>query len=231
MSTVTNIRAGTPALPDVAGYVEAVTGDRILGWAWAPGTPELRTAIELRFGDTVVACTVADLPRPDLASNGIGDGRHAYDIVIPTEFRSRVAELRIFARAGDGEATPIGVPPAADGLLDQVTKLLRGVDMLLNSQRVIHRNLQAALTEKAAGPDLEPTAAVLARMAEMQTETAEQLSTVERFVVRLDEHLSRLSPVAAQSTSGFPRAAMWALGIAGTALAMSIAGLLRSLGG
>ena len=231
MSTVTNIRAAAPALPDVVGYVEAVTGDRILGWAWAPGTPEVRAVIELRLGDIVVAGTVADLPRPDLASNGIGDGRHAYDIAIPTEFRPRVAELHVFARAGDSEAIPIGAPPAADGFLDQVTKLLRGVDMLLNSQRVIHRNLQAALTEKAAGPDQEPTAAVLARMAEMQTETAEQLSTVERFVVRLDEQLSRLSPVAAQSAAGFPQAAMWALGIAGAALAMSIAGLVRSLGG
>lgn len=233
MSTVTNIRAAAPALPDVVGYVEAATDDRILGWAWAPGTPDIRVAIELRLGDAVVASTVADLPRADLVSNGIGDGRHAYDIAIPREARDRAAELRVFARAGDGAAMPIGATPAADGLSDQVTKLLRGVDMVLNAQRLIHRNLQAALTARAGGPDSvdEPTAGLLARMAQVQAETAEQLSSVERFVVRLDEQLSRLTPVAAKSAPNFPAAAMWALGVAGTALTVSIAGLVRSLGG
>jgi hypothetical protein len=234
MSTVTNIRAAAPALPDVVGYVEAATADRILGWAWAPGTPDVRVAIELRLGDTIVADTMADIPRADLASNGIGDGRHAYEIAIPSEFRDRAAELRIFARAGDGVAMAIGATPAADGLSDQVTKLLRGVDMLLNSQRLIHRNLQTALTAKPAGEDDEPAAAIFARLAEMHAGTAEQLSAVERFVVRLDEHLSRLSPDAAKSgpeASRFPQAAVWALGIAGTALLVSIVGLVRSLGG
>ena len=227
MSSVTNIRDAAPALPDVVGYVEAATADRILGWAWAPGAPDLRAAIELRLGDTVVANTVADLLRADLASNGIGDGRHAYEIAIPPEVRDRVAELRVFARAGDGVAMPIGATPAADGLSDQVTKLLRGVDMLVNSQRLIHRNLQAALTAK---PDDEPVAAVLTRIVDVQAATAEQLSAVEQFVVRLDEHLSRLSPIA-PNTVRFPVAAMWALGVAGTALLVSIIGLVRSLGG
>ena len=227
MSSVTNIRDAAPALPDVVGYVEAATADRILGWAWAPGAPDLRAAIELRLGDTVVANTVADLLRADLASNGIGDGRHAYEIAIPPEVRDRVAELRVFARAGDGVAMPIGATPAADGLSDQVTKLLRGVDMLVNSQRLIHRNLQAALTAK---PDDEPVAAVLTRIVDVQAATAEQLSAVEQFVVRLDEHLSRLSPIA-PNTVRFPGAAMWALGVAGTALLVSIIGLVRSLGG
>ncbi|MEA2776067.1 MAG: hypothetical protein QOF90_1473 [Acetobacteraceae bacterium] len=233
MSTVTNIRAAAPALPEVVGYVEAATADRILGWAWAPATPELHAAIEIRIGDTVVANTVADLPRVDLASSGIGDGRHAYDITIPAEFRARAAELRVFARAGDGVAVPIGATPTADGLSDQVTKLLRGVDLLVNSQRLIHRNLQAALTVKPAATDTdaESTSVVLARMAEVQAAVVEQISGVERFVMRLDEQLSRLSPAAAQSTAAIPRLAVWALGVAGTALVVSVFGLVRSLSG
>ncbi|MDR3531682.1 MAG: hypothetical protein P4L90_14170 [Rhodopila sp.] len=233
MSTVTSIRAVAPALPQVVGYVEAFTADRLLGWAWAPANPELRAAIELRLGDAVVANTVADLPRADLASNGIGDGRHAYEIAIPTEIRDRAAELRVFARAGDGEAMPIGAPPAADGLADQVTKLMRGVDMLLNSQRLIHRNLQAALTARP-DTDSDPTATAVARMAELQAGTVAQLAAVERFVVRLDEHLSRLSPTETKSPGSairIPRAALWALGVAATALIVSVAGLVRSLGG
>jgi hypothetical protein len=233
MSTVTNIRAVAPALPEVVGYVEAVTVDRILGWAWAPASAELRAAVELRLGDTVVANTVADLPRADLAASGIGDGRHAYDIEIPPEIRDRSAELRVFARVGDGQAMPIGAPPAADGLSEQVTKLLRGVDMLLNSQRLIHRNLQTALTgAKDAEP--EPVSAALARITDLHTGTEAQLSAVERFVVRLDEHLSRLSPSDVKppdKAKRFPSAALWALGVSGSALVISILGLVRSLGG
>jgi hypothetical protein len=59
----------------------------------------------------------------------------------------------------------------------------------------------------------------------------EQISGVERFVMRLDEQLSRLSPAATQSTAAIPRLAVWALGVAGTALAVSVFGLVRSLSG
>ncbi|MEA2744530.1 MAG: hypothetical protein QOG25_2901, partial [Acetobacteraceae bacterium] len=145
----------------------------------------------------------------------------------------RAAELRVFARAGDGVAVPIGATPTADGLSDQVTKLLRGVDLLVNSQRLIHRNLQTALTAKpdAIDTDAESTSVVLARMAEVQAAVVEQISGVERFVMRLDEQLSRLSPAATQSTAAIPRLAVWALGVAGTALAVSVFGLVRSLSG
>lgn len=231
MTTVTNIRAVAPAMPEVVGYVEAITADRILGWAWAPGTPEVPATIELRLGDTIVARATADLPRPDLASNGIGDGRHAYDLTVPEETRPRAAELRVFARVGDGEAVAIGATPAADGLTDQVTKLLRGVDMLLNSQRLMHRNLQTALAGKQ---DTPAEADTLQKMAELQAATDAQIATVERFVVRLDEQLSRLSQagVAPAGTAfGFPQAALWTLGVSGTALIVSVIGLVRSLGG
>jgi hypothetical protein len=233
MSTVTNIRAVASGLPEVVGYVEALTTDRILGWAWAPASPESRAAIELRLGDAVIASTAADLPRADLVSSGIGDGRHAYDIAIPPDVRSRAAELHVFARVGDGEAFPIGATPAADGLSHQVTKLLRGVDMLVNSHRVIHRNLQTALTG-TQGTDEEPVSAALARMAELQAGTEAQLSAMEKFVIRLDEHLSRLSPADMKSPDKsrvVPRAAIWALTVSGIALFVSIAGLVRSLGG
>jgi hypothetical protein len=232
MTTVTNIRAVAPALPEVVGYVEAVATDRLLGWAWAPATPDVRTAIELRLGATVVANAVADLPRADLETNGIGDGRHAFNITIPPEYRDRTAELRVFARNGDGAAVPIGAPPVADGLAEQITKVMRGMDQMLNSQRLIHRNLQTALTAKPADAEAP---AVLERMAELQAVMVEQLSGVERFVMRLDEHLSRLAPVAPKSASAgtalIPRVAMLALAVAGTALVVSIVGLVRSLGG
>ena len=79
-------RAIARPLPSVAGYVEAVTADRLLGWAWSPSNPEERVAVEVLLGEDVVARAIADRLRSDLASAGIGDGQHAFDIELPEEF-------------------------------------------------------------------------------------------------------------------------------------------------
>lgn len=233
MATVT--RLTPPTLPEVTGYVEAATADRLLGWAWAPGTPSIRAMIELRLGDEIVARAVADQPRPDLASNGVGDGRHAFEIAVPNDYRARIAELRVFARSGDGEALPIGAPPAAEGLSEQIAKLARGVDALVASQRLMHRNLQAALSSRSHGPaESEEQMTTLARMAEAQTALGEQLATVERFMVRLDEHLAGGIGTKASGARGLAKTnatAFWALALSGTALLVAIAELARSLAG
>ena len=221
MGVVTQIAPpAAQSVPDVTGYVEAVTTDRMLGWAWAPRAPELRATVELRLGDEVVAWATADQSREDLARSGIGDGRHAFELAIPESGRSRAGELAVFARAGEGEAVPLRAPPAAEALSEQVARVLRGVEALMGSQRLLHRNLQAVLTRPPGiGADI---AAAL----------AEQVSAVERFVVRLDERLAALADANAPARERrVPRAALWALALSGTALLVSIAGLIRSLGG
>jgi hypothetical protein len=216
---------------DLAGYVEAVTADRVLGWAWSPGTPAVRAAVELRLGDAVVARAVADRPRPDLASSGVGDGCHAFELAIPEAHRGRSAELRVFAATGDGEPVPIGAPPAPEALSDQLGRVLRGVDALVGSQRLLHRNLQAALTSRAERPDDgEAVAAALARLESAQAAAAEQIAAVERFVVRLDERLAAIPRDGVPEGRAMPLAARWALAVSGTALVVSVAGLAWSLG-
>src|SRR6185312_3910535 len=139
-------------LPGVAGYVEAATADRLLGWAWSPSKPEERVAVEVLLGDAVVARCTADGLRSDLASAGIGDGRHAFDIQLPEEVRGRIAELRVVARRQDGAVLPIGAPPAAEPLSSQLERVLRCIESLAASQRLLHRNVQAILTG-AGRPD------------------------------------------------------------------------------
>lgn len=223
MGTVTQLAVTTQ--PDVAGYVEAVTADRVLGWAWCPRSPGLRAGVELRLGDDVVARALADLPRADLASSGIGDGSHAFSLAIPEPCQGRASELRVFAQAGDGVPVAIGPPPAAEALSDQVGRMMRGLDVLVGSQRVLHRNLQAALTARPDG-----MAEQLLRLASAQAAMAEQLADVERFVVRLDKHLAA-APQPGAKPPGVPRAALWALAVAGCALVTAVVGLVRSLGG
>lgn len=215
--------AATPALPEIAGYVEAFTADRVLGWAWGPRQPGLRVAVELRLGSEAVAHAIADQPRADLASSGVGDGNHAFALTIPHAYRSRTAELSVLARAGDGEPVIIGTPPAAEALADQVARMLRGLDALVGSQRVLHRGLQAL-----ASP---PDQATFAALAAAQTTMAEQFTVLERFVVRLDERLLALLPSVTPAGRAMPPATMWALAVAILALAVGVTGLVHSLGG
>lgn len=230
MSAVTSLKPAEARLPEIAGYVEAVLSDRIVGWAWSPGNAEHRVAVVLRLGARTVAEAVADQPRADLAGNGIGDGRHAFELAVPAECRGHAAELRVFAQAESGALVPIGAPPEAEELSVQVGKLLRGLDALAGSQRVIHRNLQAALTGKAAQPDAE-AAATLARVVELQETLASQVGAVERVVLRLDTHLAAMTGAEKPGAVAVPPLALWALGVGGTALVVSIVGLIHSLGG
>ena len=224
-------------MPDVTGYVEAATADRLLGWVWAPRTPTVRATVELRLGEEVIATAVADQPRPDLASNGVGDGQHAFSLAIPDAYRARAAELRVFARAGNGEAWPIGAPPTAEGLSEQTTKVLRGIETLIGSQRLMHRNLQAALTSgaKATEGDERETAASLARITDLQGALSEQLATLERCMMRLDERLAGIGGEEVSSSPRKPvrpkRAALWAIAVSVSALIVALVGLAGSLAG
>ena len=231
MGIVTQIApSAAPGLPEVTGFVEAVTTDRMLGWTWVPRAPGLRAVVELRLGDEVVAEAVADRSREDLARNGVGDGCHAFELAIPESLQGRAGELSVFARAGDREPVALRAPPAAEALSDQIGQVLRSLEALMGSQRVLHRNLQVVLTQP---PEMGAEgAAALVRSAEMQAALADQISAVERFVVRLDERLAAL-PSADAPVRGrlMPRAALWALAVSCSALVVSIAGLVRSFGG
>ena len=174
-----------------------------------------------------MAEAVADGLRPDLAQNGIGEGRHAFSLRVPEAARSRLPELRVFARAPDGAAVPLGNVPAEDGVAERLAQLGRGMEMLIGSQRVLHRNVQAALLAK---PQPQADAAPGADIVATQAALGEAIATLELFVARLDQGMAGL---AAQNAR--PAQPRWALaGIAAAAagaLAMSLIALIRVLPG
>ena len=171
---------------NVVGYVEALTVSAALGWVWRPGFDE-RLTVELRFGDQTIAQACADNMREDLARSGIGDGKHAFTLSIPDAMRSRSDELRVVV-VGEGEvAIVLGAPPASTPAVtaDSLTSLQRGVEMLVGSQRLMHRNLQAALLQQA--PSLAPA---LADIAAAQSGLQESIATFELFAIRLEQALA-----------------------------------------
>jgi hypothetical protein len=185
---VTKDRVGS----DVVGYVEAITEGAALGWAWRSGLNE-RLTVELRLGEQTIGQACADGLREDLARSGIGDGRHAFTLPIPEAMQSRANELRVFV-VREGEApVALDAPPPPDASADRIAHLQRGVDMLIGSQRLIHRNLQAALLQQT--PSLTTA---LADIAAAQASLQDSIATVELFAIRLEEALAaRETPVGA----------------------------------
>lgn len=201
--------------PAVAGYVEAMTATAALGWVWTPGQAA-PLPVELRLGPEAVSHAVADGPREDLARSGIGDGRHAFSLPVPDALRNRLAELRVVARTPDGAVIPLGSPPAEDGVGERLAQLARGMDLLVGSQRVLHRNVQAALV----GPSSAGSPAGK-EIADTQTALRDTIETLELSVMRLEQAIGSIAAPAARAASPH-----WALG--GVA-AMSAAALVASL--
>jgi len=187
-------RAAVTDAPQVAGFVEAITADQVLGWAWDSGSPETRLAIELRLDGAVVAEGRADRPRSDLARHGIGDGAHAFAIDLSEAARAHAASVIVVARGVDGAETVLPCSqPAAPAAPVETVRLMRMVEALGSSQRLVQRNLQElVLSERSRGERADQTAEAVERLAGIQTRLAEQQATLEVFVVRLDERLAAL---------------------------------------
>lgn len=180
---------------DVTGYVEAVTETAALGWAWRPGSSD-RLTVELRLGEQVVSHACADGMRADLARSGIGDGQHAFTLPIPETMRSRASDMRVFVILEGDTPIVLDAPPPPVASADRLADVQRGVDMLVGSQRLIHRNLQAALLQQSPS-----VASALADISAAQAGLQESIATFEVFVIRLEQALvSREAPVSTVPT-------------------------------
>ncbi|WP_291295583.1 hypothetical protein [Elioraea sp.] len=215
-------RAGesTPsARPAPVGFVEARTHDRILGWAWDPGRPEARLGIALVDGERIVARTVADQGRDDLARNGIGDGAHAFGFLLDDGLRSRAATLDVAVMGEEGAL--IRLPSAqAEPAAVPIQQMQRGLAALAAGQRALLKAVQAPPADRGA-----ELADALAAIAEQQQRIERAVGTLEVFVARLDERLAALASAAPRPAArggGFVAAAIiGALGLAALGWALA----------
>ena len=70
-------------LRPVEGFVDRVRAGEVRGWALDPNQPLRRIRVVARCESRIVAETLADLVRPDLARGGRGDGRHGFVLRLP----------------------------------------------------------------------------------------------------------------------------------------------------
>lgn len=85
----------------INGYFDGILGCNICGWAWDAARPDLALTVEVLVDGALIATTRADQHRGDLQTAGVGNGRHAFFVRVPTEISDgRQAHLTIRIKDG-----------------------------------------------------------------------------------------------------------------------------------
>lgn len=182
---------GAPATEarTIEGRVDAVAAARVYGWAWDRSRPDERLSIELRVIEggkaTTLAAAPADRERADLKANGVGDGRHAFEI--PVSDGTDPAALTIVARVpATGEEVVLHAPTPEERVLEQA--VLPRLAQLAARQQALGRAL-AELGERIKPPPEDPR---IDGLAADLADARERIAGLEVFLLRIDGTLRDL---------------------------------------
>lgn len=79
-TALNSLPPNVPVPPSAEFFLEDVTANRVVGWAWYPAAPNELVSVELIRDNEVVVDTVANLYREDLSNSGQGTGYYGFDI-------------------------------------------------------------------------------------------------------------------------------------------------------
>ena len=77
----------TPSTADLAGYLQAVHPNRIIGWAWDKSRPDEPIEVTILDGSTELASVKADGFRKDLLEGKRGNGKHGFEVPMPESLK------------------------------------------------------------------------------------------------------------------------------------------------
>jgi glycosyltransferase involved in cell wall biosynthesis len=155
------------ALPGtLSGNLDSVSRSRIAGWAQDGADGERPVGLVVKVNGRTLARILANRERADLATAGIGNGRHAFELVLPKPLSALVSQEISVLRETDGVELP-GSPrllPAGTGLDDAVEEALG--DMFAGIGQAEEERALAFLARETEG--------LLERRAERQGRTTER---------------------------------------------------------
>lgn len=197
----------TPQPSDVRGLIDNATADRLYGWAWDANHPGARLKVELRLAGEVVANTIADFVRPDLARTGVGDGCHAFEFPLVPAWIERRSELTAIAFGIDGTEVPIAMrlrrveDAASAGAA--TAQIVRALEALQGDQA----GLRAELSGLRERTEHLPDAGTLAAIREAQGDLERKIEHLELWLTRIDARLG--DSVAGAQPDGGGRLDVW----------------------
>lgn len=114
-----------PDRAEIEGRLDAVANGRVYGWAWDRNRPGEPLEIQIRLAgpsadDRPLASGTADLPRTDLQANGVGDGRHAFEVQLDLTDGIDASRVIAIARSpATGDVLVLRQPSDGEKLIEQ----------------------------------------------------------------------------------------------------------------
>jgi hypothetical protein len=173
------------------GRVDELRNSKVFGWAFNPENPGEHLVVRVMQGPRVIASGVANILRPDLPDAGIGDGDHAFEVVVPTNITSFQGLMLIAQSTRDGE---IALPIASndDRRLDDLFDVFaaRYEEALIAMKAELDRVQQRCdVLESRRGDTATSLPADLdQRLARLES----RMEEAEVFFVRIDEMVHKL---------------------------------------
>ncbi|MDB5375454.1 MAG: rane protein [Belnapia sp.] len=188
---------------DVRGLVDNATASRLYGWCWDAAHPEHRVTVELRLSGEVVATTVADYARPDLAKHGIGDGCHAFEFPLLRQWFRQMRDISVIGIGKDGSEFPVPVHATRgqDEMLvpaQATAKLHSAAEALLAEHQGVRREIEELRLRSAQLPDVTAVDAIAKAGQELQR----RIDGLELWINRLDGRLAELTVPATTQDRG-----------------------------
>ena len=101
------------------GRADATAGGLVVGFAYDPERPDTRLVVELWVDEHPIALARADLFRPDLLQEGLGDGCHGFVFVPPAgALRSTTTAVVRLANTDTRVGEPLTLRPGSGEALD-----------------------------------------------------------------------------------------------------------------
>lgn len=178
------------------GRVDAIDEGRLYGWAFDPASPTERLVIRVLLDDKPIAEAPADKERPDLKRNGIGDGKHAFEVMLPQFAAIRASDLVVVAASSAGNEQRLRVPKpdeqAAEALIAApMARIVDKLDMLMAAQRQLQVN-QRSLQRTAPTLDGSGNTAsgdlvdIVASVEGLRADFQQRMTELDVHVMRMD---------------------------------------------
>lgn len=229
-ATAERVEAEAARQVSVNGYIDAITNNRIYGWAWDAQKPTAKITVRLQADGNTVGIVAADLPREDLKASGIGDGSHAFEVAIPDGVSpNNISLLAVCPDTGQAvELAPRAIAGRSESGGGQ--DLRNAVETLAKSHGLMHQKLltiAAAMEESRRNGVMETTSGASPMPADPAYAPLPRLQTLEEAVLRIDS-LMKPQEAAIESMRDRPKDPM-PLFLAGAAVVLSLAAFLVAL--
>lgn len=180
------------------GYIDAIEGGRVYGWALDPSDKSHRISVTLFHGAQQLEVTVADRFREDLVGYGDGTGKHAFVVNLDKDLWHRPAAE--FHATFTGTSVPLLRGDRATDLLDDETPIeITETETSPNPPDLVHMVARMEQLERAfvgvlrlVHPNsdwIKDMAKTTDRIDRRYEETKRDMAALENFVSRMERTL------------------------------------------